>query len=416
MLTEEVTQPQMETSTQEVHVTPSPLPSPTLDVFEDLLPLGKASYVLPLTILHVTEHTATLFFELDTPASGSVFVRNVENTSPIIEKPLSPGQVRHQLSFEGLEPGNRYEVLVALEDGAGGFQQPGFLSRVWGSVSFHTIAAKGELRFGVIGDASFGDSLTEALLQQMMTYDLDFILHCGDVVDETEWGMDPFESYAMKYYKTFEPILTRMPVYKVPGNHDYDEDIRWQGEPFYYYAFPPFATPNFPHQADNTRNQYYAFEQRGIQFMMLDSQVLFGASGREEQDHWLSERLMDPNFLITIPVFHVSPFSSSSVHPTDSLPVRRVWVPMFEEAKVPLVFSGHFHQYERLFSQGVTYIVSGGGSSVTYAPGPFIAESQVFARKTHFVLVEVDGTALRLTAIALGGEIIDQVELSLDEF
>jgi predicted phosphodiesterase len=404
----------IETATQEVRVTPSPLPSPTLGVLEEVLPLSEISYVLPLTLLHVTEDSATLFFELDAYASGSVFVHSLEGESQIIEKSLSPSQIRHQLYIDQLTPGNQYEVIVALESEAGNFQQPGFLGRIWGPVGFRTMAEGGELRFGVIGDASFGDSATKALLQEMASFDLDFVLHCGDVVDETEWGMDPFESYAMKYYNTFEPILTRMPVYKVPGNHDYDEDIRWRGEPFYYYAFPPFSDPDFAGQHEKVRNQYYAFAQRGIQFVMLDSQVFFGASGREEQNNWLAERLADPNFNTTVPVLHVAPFSSSSVHPTDSLPVRRTWAPLFEEANVPLVFSGHFHQYERLLSGGITYIVSGGGSSVLYAPGPYITESEVFARKTHFVLVEINRKDLQLTSIALGGEIIDQVKLSLE--
>jgi predicted phosphodiesterase len=402
------------TATQEIRSTPSPTPSPIPDVFGEALPLGEISYVLPLTILHVTEDAASLFFELDAPATGSLFLRSIDGESLIVEKSLSPTQTRHQFYIDGLTPGDRYEVIVALQNEGGQYQQPAFLSRLWGPVRFHTIAENGVLRFGVIGDASFGDSGTEALIQEMAAFGLDFVLHTGDVVDETEQGVDPFDSYARKFYVPFGPLLMQMPVYKVIGNHDYDEDIRWQGEPFYYYAFPPFADPSFPGQEERERNQYYAFAQRGIQFVMLDSQVLFGVAGREEQGDWLGERLADRNFKATIPVFHVSPFSSSSVHSTDSLPVRRLWVPLFEGADVPLVFSGHFHQYERLSSGGITYIVTGGGSSILYAPGAFLAESQVFARKTHFILVEVYGMRLRLTAVALGGEILDQIKCSLE--
>jgi predicted phosphodiesterase len=412
--TQSVSPSSMVTATREIRATPSPTPSPTPDVFREALPLGGISYVLPLTVLHVTGYDATLFFELEAPAIGSLFVRSIDGESLFVEKPLSPSQIRHQFYIDGLTPGDRYEVIVAIQSDGGHYEQPAFLSRVWGTVRFRTIAENGVLRFGVIGDASFGDSATEALVQQMANSNLDFVLHTGDVVDETEQGVDPFDSYSRKYYVPFEPLLTQMPVYKVIGNHDYEDDIRWQGDPFYYYAFPAFADPGFPGQEDRARNQYYAFAQRGIQFVMLDSQVLFGVAGREEQDNWLAERLADPSFKATIPVFHVPPFGSSSVHPSDSLPVRRSWAPLFESANVTLAFCGHFHQYERLYSQGTTYIVTGGGSSILYATDALLAESEVYARKTHFVLVEAYGMHMRLTAIALGGEIIDQIELSLD--
>jgi 3',5'-cyclic AMP phosphodiesterase CpdA len=202
-------------------------------------------------------------------------------------------------------------------------------------------------------------------------------------------------------------------VYTVPGNHDYDADIRLGQTPFYYHAFPPFPDPGFPGQEAAERNQYYAFRRDDLQFILLDTQVLFGVSGREDQARWLSERLNDPRSGPTIAVMHVAPYSSSSVHPTDSLPPRQQWVPLLEAADVPLVLSGHFHGYERLAANGITYLVAGGGSSTLYAFADRLPESQASARRTHFVLLEVDGGPIRLTAIALGGEVLDQATVTL---
>jgi hypothetical protein len=390
----------------EIPASPSPTPSaPGAD-----LPLATVSYRLPLTIRHVTADGVTLFFELSAPAAGDVFLRPVEAGGPVIERPLASDQARHRLTIDGLIPGTRYEVVVALGDAASGYQQPGFLDRAWGPVSFQTPSEGGGLRFGVIGDASFGDPATIALIDEMAGADLDFVLHTGDVVDETAQGVDPFDSYTHKFYAPFEPLLKQMPVYTAIGNHDYDADIRWRDAPFYYHAFPAFPDPHFPDQADRARNQYYAFAHAGIQFVVLDSQVFFGAPGYAEQDAWLRERLADPAYEATIPIFHVSPFSSSSVHPTNSLPVREVWAPLFEASNVPIVFSSHFHQYERLSHGGVTYIVTGGGSSILYAPGDILPESVVFLRQTHYVLVEIDPDRVTLSAIALGGDVLDRVE------
>ena len=146
---------------------------------------------------------------------------------------------------------------------------------------------------------------------------------------------------------------------------------------------------------------------------MLDSQVFFGIAGREEERLWLAERLADKRFRASIPVFHVSPFSSSSVHRDEGIPVRQNWVPLFEGANVPLVLSGHTHQYERLEINAITYIVSGGGSAITYAPGAMLPESQVFARKSHFVLAELYADRLDLTSLSVEGEPIDRVTILL---
>jgi acid phosphatase type 7 len=393
--------------------TAAPLPSPTpTAVAASDLPLGPVAYTIPLTIRHRTARSATLFFELSAPSPGSLILHPIAG-GEVVETPLDPAQTSHLITVEGLAPGTEYQVGVALGGEGETLHQPSFLARPWGPVVLRTMPEDGPLRFGVLSDASFGDPVTGTLIEEMATADLDFVLHAGDVVDETEQGVAPFDSYARKFYTPFEPLLSRMPVYTVIGNHDYDSDIRWQDAPFYYHAFPPFPDASFPGQEARATSQYYAFVYRDIQFLMLDSQVLFGAPGRAEQAAWLAERLADPSFRATIPVFHVSPFTSSSVHPTDSLPVQYEWVPLFEAAGIPVVFSGHFHQYERLSYEGTIYIISGGGSSITYAPGEQLPQSVVFARRSHFVLAELEGDRLALSAIAVDGEVIDQVELSL---
>jgi hypothetical protein len=95
--------------------------------------------------------------------------------------------------------------------------------------------------------------------------------------------------------------------------------------------------------------------------------------------------------------------------------VRYSWGALFTEANVPVVFSGHDHFYERLHAEGITYIVSGGGCSVLYDRVELLPESQVFARWMHFVLMEVYEDRIELQAIALDGEILDQVTILLSD-
>lgn len=394
---------------------PTPVPpSPTPSLFDIELPVGEVDYEIPLNIRHVTEDSATLFFELDTPSRGYVSVRSRETGAFPFTIPLDPSQTRHLVTAHNLVSGSTYDALVAYEAEEGGYSQPGFLDRTWGPVSFHTRAEGAPLRIGVIGDASFGDKTTTGLVDAMADANLDFIIHAGDVVDRIAANANPFDSYKENFYAPFEPLLTMMPVYTVPGNHDYDRDISYEGEPFYYYAFPPFPDPRFPGQEYAERNQHYAIAYGDAQFVMLDTQVFYGQPGREEQESWLEERLADPGFKVTIPVFHVAPYNSSTVHPDDSRPVRGTWVSKFEAANVLLTLSGHFHAYERLMKNAIIYVISSGGSSVLYAKGEEAPESKLYKRESHYLLMELDSETLAYTAINLEGDVIDEVTIPLE--
>lgn len=391
---------------------------PEPELYPDLsageLPAGPAEFLLPLTIRHLGADRAVLFFELRQPAEGFLLYQQVAPERQATQAiPLTGGTTRHQLVLEGLAPGAEYLAVVGLRDAQGALTQPLLAGQAWGSLRFRALSGEAPLRVGVLGDASFGDPGTEALVQEMAGHDLDFVLHTGDVVAEIQDDDGPVDAYKKKFYQTLSPLLHRLPVYTVIGNHDYDAPARWEDSVFYYYAFPPFPDPQFEGINPQGKNQFYAFAYGDIQFLMLDTQVIFGVEGREAEQAWMAERLADPRFRYTIPVFHVPPFFSGSVHPNDQLPVRRSWHPLFAAAQVPLALSGHSHHYERLQAEGITYIVTGGGSSILYAPGEVLAESQVFARRTHFVLLEIHPDRIDLAAIDRDGEQIDQATIPL---
>jgi len=401
-----------DTAAPQTTETAAPTLIPTLDHFSSTYPLSENEFVIPLTVRHVTDERATFFFELQNPADGILVYRNTQ-THVQEEIAFSTYSTRQMLTIEGLTPGAAYETRIVLGDIPDGIQQPGFAGKEWGTIHFHNNSNDWPLMVGVLGDASFGDDATQMLVNLIASQNLDFIIHTGDVVYETD-GSDPINSYVRKFFQPFAPLLHLGPIYTVLGNHDYDSALRLDGVPSYDYIFPPFPNPDFSFPETRRGNQYYALAFRDIQFIMLDTHVFAGATGRAEQDTWIEERLADPRFRITIPVFHVAPYSSSIVHPDDGLPVRYSWNWRFEQANVPLVLSGHFHHYERLIANGITYIVSGGGSSTLYAQGETLPESQIYARKTHFVLLEMFENYINLIAISMEGDIIDQTTIPLD--
>jgi len=402
-------------------ITPSLIPfEPTTtsvalpDPFSLNYPLGQIGYVIPLTVRHVSEDSASLFFELDNAATGSLVYKSNEPDGGIRGSiSLAPDTSRHMLTIEGLKPGVEYQAMVLVEDRDNVQSQPGFNKQEWGVVSFRTASANFPIRVGILGDASFGDQATQSLVEQMVSQNLDFVLNTGDIVYETD-SSNLVNSYVTKFFEPFSPLLHKLPVYTVLGNHDYDRSVEWQGAPFYDYAFPPVEDQQFSYPASRRENQYYAFSYMDVQFLMLDSQTFFGVDGRADQDMWLQERLADPRFRITIPIFHVSPYSSSVVHPDDGLPIRYSWNPLFEAGNVPVTFSGHYHHYERHIANGITYIVTGGGSSTLYAQGESLPTSQIYVRRTHFVFMEIYDDRIEINAISKEGETFDQATISLN--
>jgi 3',5'-cyclic AMP phosphodiesterase CpdA len=202
-------------------------------------------------------------------------------------------------------------------------------------------------------------------------------------------------------------VLNRYPIYPVPGNHEYYADAFFEDQPYYFHVFPPLVDPQSGDIGELTSRKWYAIELTPIQILMLDSQLFWRGEGRSEQTAWLAERLEDDRFQLTIPIMHVPPFTSG-IYPNDGRVVRVDWVPLFESGRVPLVLSGHDHNYQRLRQNEITYIVTGGGSSILYPMGTLLDQSQYFAQRTHFVLLEFQPDHVKLSAITPTGEILDQ--------
>ena len=397
--------------------TPTPTaPLPTATPFPPLaeLPTSEISYLIPLTLQLVGERSAQLLFELDHAATGDILLGMVDQGKNYVQSiPISPNLTYQQINLGPLEPGTAYEVVLGLRTPDGSYAQPAFLGEAWGSLRFHTQPTAEPLRVGVIGDSGFGEPVTAQLAGLMAGHPLDFVIHTGDLVYKAGENASPAEAFAIKYFQPFAPLLHQLPIYPVPGNHDYAPDARLDGNPYYFHAFPPLSDAILAAQTSSAKRQYYALVYQNIQFIFLDSQVFFGEEGREEQDTWLSQRLQDDQFAYSVVISHVPLFSSGAIHPEDSRPVRQVWQPLFASAHVPLVLSGHSHDYERLMVDGVTYLVSGGGSDVLYPIGARDPHSQAFSVSSHFVLLEFYEDQIKILAIDKNGKILDQAQVPL---
>ncbi len=401
---------------------PIPTPSPSPTATATAIPTAtlateigynpaaaQVGYRIPPTLRHVTPDSAIFFFELELPAAGYLLYRpTAAAAAGWFLQALDLESSRQQIELVGLTPGAEYQVRVGLGESLADLRAPWLFGSRWGDLSFETPALDPPgLRIGVIGDSGYGQSTTHDLAELMASYRLDFVLHTGDLAYRLNEDEDLFEGYAKKYFRSLEPLLTTLPVYPVLGNHEYDRETYWLDRPFYFYAFAGVGIQG------SANESWYSFSAAGIQFLMLDSQVFHGAAGRASQTAWLGERLADPSFRFSIPVFHTPPFTSG-LHRNDGIVLAAEWLPRFEAAGVPLVLSGHDHNYERIMFNGITYVVSGGGSRTLYPESGLVPGSQTFAMQTHFVLLEITADRISVEAINLDDEVLDRATIELE--
>ena len=408
--------PSATASPTELRATLTP-PLPTLGTpfppFAEL-PTSEVSYVLPLTVQQVSERSAQLLFELDQAATGDLLLRDVNHGSNFVQViPISANITYQQVYLGPLEPDSEYEAVLGLRTPDGSYAQPAFMGEAWGGLHFRTQPTAEPLRVGVNGESGFGESVTAKLVKQMAGEGLDFVIHTGDVVYNAGENTSPAEAFALKYFQPFAPLLHQLPIYAVPGNHEYAQDARIDGVPYYYHVFPSLLDSGQVDPSPSKRRQYYAIVYQNIQFIFLDSQVFFGEKGKTEQEEWLDQRLQDDQTKYSVVIMHVPLFTSSVIHPKDSQPVRQAWHDKFTGAGVPLVLSGHSHNYERLVVDGVTYVVTGGGSSQLYPALTIDPDSQAFSWSSHFVLLELFEDQIKILAIDKNGKILDQAQVLL---
>jgi hypothetical protein len=111
--------------------------------------------------------------------------------------------------------------------------------------------------------------------------------------------------------------------------------------------------------------------------------------------------------------FHVPAYASTSQQqPHDDAKTVQNLVPLFEQYGVDMVFSGHWHYYERMKpllggqvstieAGGVVYLVTGGGGAGLHGVGTGTLNPRTAAKvqKFHLTMIDVNGCSLQLSAV-----------------
>ena len=303
--------------------------------------------------------------------------------APTLADPGSPGGLQRMARVEGLAPNTYYCYSVAS---------------LTERIGFRTAPAVGSdtpVRFAVFGDSGDGGIGQTAVRDRLLALPMDLILHTGDVA----YGSGTIEQFEQYFFRPYEALLKSVAIFPIPGNHEYYSDG----------AAPFIEVFDLPENGGvEGRERWYSFDYGDVHFVGLDTEQV-----GPEQVEWLDRDLSDNQRPWTVVYFHRPPFSSG-MHGNASA-VEQAFVPVFQNHAVPIVFSGHEHNYERTRPiGGVTYVVTGGGGKSIRAVGTsdFTVKSESVL---HVMEVEVHGRSMAIRAVDVAGASVDSFELTLPD-
>jgi Calcineurin-like phosphoesterase len=247
----------------------------------------------------------------------------------------------------------------------------------------------GPVRAGLVAFGDFGGGRAQAAVAGAMErwaagHRVDALVTTGDnVYERGEPGL-----FAAQLDEPYRALRRTRPLWATLGNHDVAgghgaTQLRHLG------------LPDLP----------YARALPGLRLLFLDANRVDDA-----QAAWLDAQLAAPGPEPPVVVFHHAAWSCSRHDSNEQ--VRRSWVPVLEDHRVPLVLNGHDHNYQRFVSAGgVTYVVTGGGGRALYpvdgcaAGAPRRVAAHV---RHHFTAVEVRDGSLAVTVVADDDTVLDR--------
>ncbi len=260
------------------------------------------------------------------------------------------------------------------------------------------------MRFAVIGDYGNGSQNEADVADLIRSWTPDLIITTGDnnypdgsadTIDEHVGQF--FHEFISPYFGSFGEGGQENRFFPSLGNHDWHtKDV----QPHLDY----FTLPG--------NERYYDFTWGPVHFFAVDSDSdePDGANRKSVQADWLESRLAESESAWNVVYLHHAPYSSGR-HGSNG---RMQWP--FAEWGADVVFSGHDHTYERIFTDGIYYFVNGLGGAGRYDFREIIEGSQVRYNEDHgAMLVEVTDEIMHIQFINREGTLIDEIELVKSE-
>jgi hypothetical protein len=324
-------------------------------------------------LLLPTPDGITIAWETSVPAPSSAVV-----AGRVID---GGNKIYHLAKVTGLEPGKSYRYHVEVGDLHSD------------EANLQTAPAPGQrLRFAVFGDNRTDGNTHRQLVESLIAEAPDFILNTGDMVGEStadEW---------QKFFDIEYQLLIQTPIYPALGNHEHD------------YGTAALFAHYFPLDASGRHGSVYSSDFGDAHMAVIDTN-----SDLDWQASWLDADLTAAEARgaqATFVIMHWGPWcGTDDIGHGSNDDVSESIVPVVRRHKVAALLSGHNHVYERGASRGLPYIVSGGGGAPLMDAGR-VGETLFSRSINHYVIVDVLGSSVHITAKDESGFAFDEAQLS----
>ncbi len=263
----------------------------------------------------------------------------------------------HKVELKNLKAGTTYSYRVGSKD-----------LGYWSDVYTFTTAPDENAPFEVLlmsdiqGSAQKPYIAANAIManvEEVFANGYDFIINCGDVVDNTRnWVQWEYflEGDLQKYWANTTFVVANgnhdKYSYEKPDKDKMDNEYSWLDKEAimdeYNYLLLHFGL-SYPEQDDRT-GAYYSFDYSGVHFTVLNTNDYDNNGLGKEQTEWLINDLSTTDKEYKVVMMHKSIFSVGS-HTNDAeiVAMRDQLSKIFAEQDVSLVLAGHDHTYTETF-------------------------------------------------------------------
>lgn len=325
----------------------------------------------------------------DTPFPSNSVVEYGLSMREISESIDNKSVKKHEVKLEGLQSESVYFYRI----------KSGELTSEWHSFN-SAVKESTQFSFITYGDNQMNFLRHTEICKQISTRDFDFVISCGDVVQNGHR-----DDWDVEFFDPLKNILTNKPIYAAIGNHELNSEN--------YYI--NFSNPDLDHE------NFYSFKYGNSFFIFIDNPRLAypkktyytKITTRSPQYKWLenelaSDKAQNAEWLFVIS--HVPSYVAGSQEVFEGC--KETLVPLFEKYGVDFSFSGHVHGYERGNVNGVSYIVTaGGGGAQNKNSSSLLKQVKNFKLVYNFCQININGKSISFRAFDNNNDIIDQFEI-----
>jgi hypothetical protein len=204
----------------------------------------------------------------------------------------------------------------------------------------HVTAVDGETDSPFQVNSASNSRFSEAI-KMMNQLDADFALNLGDMVHPLP-GTPDYNTASKRYFEITGDL--RHQHYNIPGNHDIGD------KPSNWMPAADISSNSISQYKSCFGDDYSSFDHKGWRFILLNAELFNSAlEENNKQKRWLEGQLGTAPIGKTVIAVHYPPFlySPDEVDHYDNLgPADRRWLlEIFRDCRVPIVLSGHVHNF-----------------------------------------------------------------------